>query len=245
MTEESNNNTPDQGNALSISVFFPCYNEAGSIEKLVEKTVDMMEKLSADYEIIIVDDGSTDQTNQIAGKLTNTNERIRMVTHQTNAGYGTALRSGFNAATKELIFYTDGDAQFDIEELNGILPMIGNCDIVSCFRLQRCEGLVRKLNAWCWGKLVCILFAMDLRDIDCAFKLYKRSIFENIDIKSTGALIDTEILARAIRKGYTVTQHGVHHYPRTHGRQTGAKLSVIITAFKELFKLRREILRDK
>lgn len=245
MTEESKHNTPDQTTALSISVFFPCYNEAGSIEKLVEKTVDVMKKLSADYEIIIVDDGSTDQTNQIATKLTNTNDRLRLVTHQTNAGYGTALRSGFNAATKNLVFYTDGDAQFDIEELIGIIPLIEKYDIVSCFRITRSEGFIRKLNAWCWGKLVCILFAIHLRDIDCAFKLYKRSIFENIDIKSTGALIDTEILARAIRKGYTVTQHGVHHYPRTSGQQTGAKISVIITAFKELFKLRREILRDQ
>jgi hypothetical protein len=154
------------------------------------------------------------------------------------------LQSGFRAADKELVFYTDGDGQFDIAEMPKLLPMMKQYDIVSCYRLNRQESLIRKLNGWGWTKLVCCLFKMNVRDIDCAFKLYKRRIFDDITIRSTGALIDAEILARAVRKGYTITQTGVHHYRRKAGTQSGAKPAVIFRAFKELFKLRKEILAE-
>jgi hypothetical protein len=117
-------------------------------------------------------------------------------------------------------------------------------DIVSGYRLKRQDNLFRKLNAFCWTTLVCILFRMRIRDIDGAFKLYRRSIFDDIKMASTGALINTEIFARAKNKGYKIFQVGVHHYPRTAGTQTGAKLSVILRAFKELFILYRQIKRD-
>jgi len=227
----------------SISVFFPCYNEAANVAKLARDSAGVLSKLTDDFEIIIVDDGSSDGTGKTADELAREIPAVRAIHHEKNLGYGAALQSGFRAATKELVFYTDGDLQFDINELPKLLPLAGQYDIVSCYRLNRQEGLVRKVNAWCWGRLVCWLFSMNIRDIDCAFKLYKRQIFDTIEIHSTGALIDTEILARAIRRGYTVTQIGVHHYPRTAGTQTGAKLSVIIRAFRELFKLRREILQ--
>ena len=145
---------------------------------------------------------------------------------------------------KELVFYTDGDGQFDINEMPPLLELMKQYDIVSCYRLNRRDNFVRKVNAWCWTKLVCILFGMKIRDIDCAFKLYKREIFDNIKLVSTGALIDAEVLARAVRKGYRVVQQGVHHYPRTAGAQTGANLRVIIRAFKELFRLWRQIRKD-
>jgi hypothetical protein len=118
-----------------------------------------------------------------------------------------------------------------------LLELMDEYDIVSCYRINRQDNLIRKINAWCWTTLVNILFSMRIRDIDCAFKLYKRKIFDEIEISSTGALIDTEILARAIRKGYRVTQRGVHHYPRTAGAQTGANIKVVLRAFKELFRL--------
>jgi len=166
------------------------------------------------------------------------------VHHRTNLGYGAALQSGFKAATKELVFYTDGDGQFDIKEMPGLLGLMEQCDIVSCYRLNRQDNVVRKINAWCWTKLVCLLFGMKIRDIDCAFKLYKRGIFDSIKLVSTGALIDAEILARAADKGYRVEQYGVHHYPRTAGAQTGANFHVILRAFKELFRLWRQIRKD-
>ena len=227
--------------ANSISVFFPCYNEQDNITRVVEQALTVLEKLNVDFEVIIVDDGSSDGTGQIADSCAARNGRVKAVHHRTNLGYGAALQSGFKAATKELVFYTDGDGQFDINEMPPLLPLMERYDIVSCYRLTRQDNLIRKINGWCWTKLVCLLFGMKIRDIDCAFKLYKREIFDNIKLSSAGALVDTEILARAVRKGYCVTQKGVHHYPRTAGVQTGANWRVILRAFKELFRLRSHI----
>ncbi|MHC4068483.1 MAG: glycosyltransferase family 2 protein [Planctomycetota bacterium] len=227
---------------VSVSVFFPCYNEQDNIAALAEKTIAVLEKLGADFELIIVDDGSSDSTARITDEIAEKDERVKVVHHQINLGYGEALKSGFKAATKELVFYTDGDGQFDIGEMPQLLPMLEEFDIVSCYRLNRKDSIMRKINGWAWTKLVCGLFGMKVRDIDCAFKLYKSEIFDKIKMSSSGALIDTEILARAVRAGYTITQKGVHHYPRTAGEQTGANLKVILRAFKELFELRKKIL---
>jgi len=226
---------------VSISVFFPCYNEQENVGRTVEKALVVMEKLNADFEVIIVDDGSTDGTGQIADEIAAGNSRVKVVHHKSNLGYGAALQSGFKAATKELVFYTDGDGQFDINEMPALLPLMEQYDIASCYRLNRRDSAIRKINGWCWTKLVCLLFGLKIHDIDCAFKLYKREIFDNIELSSTGALIDTEILARAAREGYSITQKGVHHYPRTAGLPSGANPRVILRAFKELFSLQHRI----
>ena len=226
---------------VSISVFFPCYNEQENVGRTVEKALVVMEKLNADFEVIIVDDGSTDGTGQIADEIAAGKSRVKVVHHKSNLGYGAALQSGFKAVTKELVFYTDGDGQFDINEMPALLPLMEQYDIVSCYRLDRRDSAIRKINGWCWTKLVCLLFSLKIHDIDCAFKLYKREIFDNIELSSTGALIDTEILARAARKGYSITQKGVHHYPRTAGLPSGANPRVILRAFKELYSLQHRI----
>ena len=226
----------------SLSVFFPCFNEQEAIIPLTEKTLSVLSDHVLDFEIILVNDGSTDGTAETIDRLAETHDAVRVVHHAQNMGYGAALQSGFRAATKDYVFYTDGDGQFDIAEITTLFPLIEKFDIVSAYRIQRQEGLLRKTNAFFWTRLVCLLFDLPLKDIDCAFKLYKRSIFDDIEMHSTGALIDTEILARARRKGYTITQIGVHHYPRLAGKSTGANPAVILRAFKELFKLRKEIL---
>ncbi len=226
---------------VSISVFFPCYNEQENVYQTIEKALEVLEKLNADFEIIIVDDGSADKTGQIADEIAGQDSRIKVVHHKHNLGYGAALQSGFMAAAKKLVFYTDGDGQFDINEMPPLLTLMEQYDIVSCYRLNRQDSIIRKINGWCWTKLVCLMFGLKIRDIDCAFKLYKREIFDKIEMSSTGALIDAEILARAARKGYRITQKGVHHYPRTSGRQTGASIRVILRAFKELFRLQSRI----
>lgn len=229
---------------VSISVFLPCYNEEENVARTAAGAIEVLKAISNDYELIIVDDGSADSTGEIADSLAKNDPHIKVVHHPANRGYGGALQSGFRAATKELVFYTDGDGQFDMAELPQFLPLIKQYDIFSGYRMNRQDNFVRKINAFCWGKLVNFVFGMRLRDIDCSFKLYKRSIFDNIKMCSTGALIDAEIMARALRKGYSVVQRGVHHYPRTAGKATGAKLSVIIRAFKELLALRKQILKD-
>jgi glycosyltransferase involved in cell wall biosynthesis len=234
-------NTDSNDKPVSISVFFPCYNEQDNIARTARQAIDVLQKLGADFEVIIVNDGSSDATAEIADEIAAQNNCVKVVHHPTNLGYGAALQSGFKTAAKELVFYTDGDGQFDINELPALLPLIKQYDIVSCYRLNRQDNFIRKLNGWAWTTLVCLLFNMKVRDIDCAFKLYKREIFDNIQISSSGALIDAEILARAVRKGYRLIQRPVHHYPRTAGVQTGAKLRVILRAFRELFKLYKQI----
>ena len=226
----------------SLSLFFPCFNEKEAIGPLTEKCLAVTRQICDDFEVILIDDGSTDGTSELADQLADKYPAVRVIHHRQNRGYGAALQSGFRAATKEYVFYTDGDEQFDVNELPLLLPLIGQCDIVSPYRLNRQDSFLRKLNAFCWSTLVNFLFKLNLKDIDCAFKLYKRKIFDNIEMISTGALIDTEILARAKRKGYTITQIGVHHYPRIAGKATGANIKVILRAFRELFKLRNNIL---
>jgi glycosyltransferase involved in cell wall biosynthesis len=233
------------GPVTSLSVFFPCYNEQDNIERVVKSTLDVLTALKIDYEVIIVDDGSKDKTGETADKLAEKYEHVKVVHHSVNRGYGAALQSGFKAATKEYVFYTDGDGQFDIKELPMLFKYTADYDIVTGYRIKRQDNLIRKLNAFCWTTMVNLLFGMKIKDMDCAFKLYKRRIFDDIKMASSGALINTEIFARAKNKGYKIFQIGVHHYPRTAGTQTGAKLSVILRAFKELFALYKQIKSDK
>jgi len=228
---------------LSLSVFFPCYNEAENAERVVAQAKDVLDALVADWEIIIVDDGSADATGEIADRLVGNDPRIRVVHHETNRGYGAALRSGFAAARKEYVFYTDGDGQFDLAELPKLLDRIDTADIVSGYRRNRRDGLVRRINAACWGFLVQRMLRFRCRDVDSAFKLYRRRLFDRMTLRSNGALIDAEVLARAARQGARIVTVPVTHLPRTAGHATGAKLSVICRAFWELLRLRRDIVR--
>ncbi len=228
----------------SISVFFPCYNEDDNLRRVYESGSQVLKRMQIDYEIILINDGSTDGTAQIVNAIAAGDPRVRVVHHSHNLGYGSALQSGFRAATKALVFYTDGDGQFSLDELPPLIPLMKQYDIVSCFRLNRQDGLMRRLNAWCWTTLVGFVFRFKLKDINCAFKLYKRSIFIGMELQSTGALINAEILARATRRGCAITQVGVHHFPRTQGRQTGSNFTVIFRAFGELAKLSEQIKKD-
>ena len=234
----------DTGCVTSLSVFFPCFNEQDNIERVVKSAIDVLTALKIDFEIIIVDDGSRDKTGEIADSLAAKDKHIKVVHHSINRGYGAALQSGFKAASKEYVFYTDGDGQFDIRELPMLFKYMADYDIATGYRINRQDNLIRKINAFCWTTMINLLFGMKIKDMDCAFKLYKRRIFDDIKMESTGALINTEIFARARRKGYKIFQLGVHHYPRTAGRQTGAKLKVILRAFKELFNLYKQIKAD-
>jgi glycosyltransferase involved in cell wall biosynthesis len=224
-------------------VFFPCYNEEENVERTTLAALSAVRRISDDFEIIIVNDGSRDRTGEIADRLAAAHSEVRAVHNHPNLGYGGALQRGFREAKKTWVFYTDGDGQFDFAEIETLLPLLERFDIVSAFRLNRRDSLLRRLNAIAWTALVNLVFRLWLRDIDCAFKIYPRKLFDEIEMRSMGALIDTEILARARRLGYTIGQIGVHHYPRVAGSQTGANLRVILRAFKELFLLRRHINR--
>ena len=224
-----------------ITVFFPCYNEEENIASLIEKTFSVLSKTADTFEVIVVNDGSADRTREIVEKLTAKYSNLKLINHEKNSGYGAALRTGFKNAQKELVFYTDGDNQFDIAELPVLLPLLAKADIISAYRKNRQDPLIRKLNAGLYNMVIRFLFGLRLKDIDCAFKLYRRELFDKIEITSDGALVDAEILVKAKRLGYKISQVGVSHYPRTAGKQTGADLKVILRAFKELLRLRLKL----
>lgn len=226
---------------LSLTIFYPCYNEEANVERVTRAAVEVARRVADDFEVLIVNDGSRDRTGEIADRLVGELPNVRAVHNNPNLGYGGALARGFREARKNWIFYTDGDGQFDFNEIPKVLPLLETHDIVSCYRLDRKDSAMRKLNAFAWSTLVNLLFHIGLKDIDCAFKIYPRTFIERIEMKSRGALIDTEMLAKARSLGYSIAQMGVHHYPRTAGAQTGANLKVILRAFKELFKLYRQI----
>ena len=226
---------------LSLTIFFPCHNEEANVERVTRQAVEVGRQVAEGLEVIIVDDGSKDRTGEIADRLAAEIPEVRAVHNNPNLGYGGALQRGFREATKNWIFYTDGDGQFDMGEIPQVLPLLEQYDIVSCYRLDRKDSLMRKLNAFAWTTLVNLLFHIDLKDIDGAFKFYPKPFVDSIQLHSMGALIDTEMLAKARNLGLSIGQMGVHHYPRLAGEQSGANLKVILRAFKELFKLRKQI----
>jgi len=230
--------------SISLSIFFPCYNEEANVERVTLAALAAAGEITEDFEVIIVDDGSTDRTGELADRLAAEHDLVRVVHNRPNRGYGGALQAGFLAATKEWVFYTDGDGQFDFTEIPRLLDLLDRYDIVSAYRINRQESPVRRFNAWCWTLLCNCLLGTRLRDIDCAFKIYPRRLFTEIRMQSMGALIDAEILAKARRRGYRIGQIGVKHYPRIAGQPTGANLKVILRAFVELVRLRRYIIAE-
>jgi glycosyltransferase involved in cell wall biosynthesis len=230
---------------LGLSVFFPCYNEEANVERVTLAALEACRSVTDDFEVIIVDDGSKDRTGEVADRLAAKHEHVRVIHNRPNRGYGGALQAGFRAAIKEWVFYTDGDGQFDFGEIPKLLELLDRFDIVSAYRINRQDSAARRFNAWAWTTLCNRLLGVRLRDIDCAFKIYPRKLFDEIEMRSQGALIDAEILAKAARRGYRIGQVGVHHYPRLAGRQTGASLKVILRAFVELVRLRKHILNQE
>jgi len=222
---------------LSLSVFFPAHNEVDNIGPLVEKTVAVLEPLVSDYEVIVVNDGSTDGTRELADELSERFPAVRAVHLSTNRGYGGAVKTGIASATKEWVFFSDGDGQFDTAEIENLLPYTGEFDAVVGYRIDRQDPPHRKLFAFCWGILVRVLFGFRVRDLDCAFKLFRRRLFEGLELHAEGAVISVELFAMMAKAGARIKEVGVHHYPRRAGEQSGGSPKVILRAFKELFRL--------
>lgn len=228
----------------SLSFFFPAYNEETNVEKMLEAGLRILPEVAETWEIIPVNDGSRDKTKEILEKWAKERPEIRPIHHETNQGYGAALISGFRASRFEWIFFTDGDRQFDLREITLLLEQRGEGDLILGYRKNRRDPLHRKINAWLWGFLVKNLFGFRVRDVDCAFKLIHRKVLENIELTAKGAMVSTELLARAHRRGFRFIEVGVTHHPRQAGTQTGANLKVILRAFQELFKLYRKIKKE-
>jgi glycosyltransferase involved in cell wall biosynthesis len=227
--------------ANSLSVVFPAFNEEANIERTIESARKVLPKLAFEWEIIVVDDGSKDATRAISDDLAGRYAEVRAIHHPLNRGYGAALKSGILAARHELIFFTDSDGQFDLQELEQLIRFSDDYEIVMGYRAKRRDPLHRLINAWGWNMLVRLVLGLKVRDIDCAFKLFQRSVFDRIQIRSVGAMVNTEILAQATSFGMRMREIEVTHYPRHFGNPSGAKLRVIARAFRELIRLWRQL----
>ncbi len=216
----------------------PAYNEEALIEATATALAEVLDRIVDDYEVVVVNDGSRDRTREVVEALASTNPQIRCVSHPTNRGYGEALRTGFSSATKELIFLTDGDKQFDVNELESFLPAAQRADIVAGYRSPRRDSWIRLLYGWGWNFIVNLLFGYTVRDVDCAFKLFRREVWEGVHVHSGGATFSAEFLIRARRLGCRFAELPVSHYPRTAGSPTGAHPRVILRAFRDLLWLR-------
>lgn len=219
----------------SLSLVLPAYNEEHVIAATVEQALKALAARMRDFEVIVVNDGSTDRTGTILARLSALDPRIQVVTHQRNQGYGTTLADGFAAAQKDLTLFMDSDGQFDIHDLDRLLPFLDDYDAVIGYRLQRQDTWMRKLNAWGWKVVVRIMLGVQARDIDCAFKVLRTAFLHAYPLETRGAMINAELLYKLRRTGCTIKEIGVRHLPRQGGRATGAKLRVIVRAFHELF----------
>ncbi len=232
---------------MRISAFFPCYNEEKNLTDLISSCDKVLAGICDDYEIIIVDDGSTDGTPRVMSGLLKEYPKLQYVRHEKNHGYGGAVYTGFKKSRYEYIFFSDGDNQFNLEEIPLLVKKIAEADLVTGFRHRRADPLMRHLIAWVYGLVVRVVFGLGITDIDCAFKLFKRDTLQRIDIRnivSRGALINTEIYARMKKLNMTVIEVPVTHYARLTGKQTGASPKVILRAMAELVSLKLKLRRE-
>ncbi|MDQ6693270.1 MAG: glycosyltransferase family 2 protein [Chloroflexota bacterium] len=232
--DAANGSTLVQG---KISLVLPAHNEEPNIRAVVEEAAQVLPTAFSDYEIVVVNDGSKDRTLEISQQLAEANTHVRVVNHPVNRGYGAAVTSGFNAATGDFIMFMDSDRQFDINDIHRLTPFVPDYDIVAGYRIKRNDPAHRLLNAKIFGTVVRLLFPIKVRDIDCAFKIIHASVLHGINLQSPGALINTEILAKAAVQGCTLIEVGVNHYPRMEGEQSGANLRVVVRAFREILRL--------
>ena len=219
---------------MRLSVVVPCFNEEGNIARVVAHAAEVGRQHTSDLEIVVVDDGSTDDTALVLHSLKDETPELRVVEHARNRGYGAAVRSGLDRASMDYVFLTDGDGQFDLEELPSAMGLLGEHDVVAGYRENRQDGWWRSLWGRTWTALVNRALGLRVRDANCAFKLVPQSLLRSSDLRSEGALISAELLLEARRFDLRVAECPVSHYPRRTGQQTGASLRVIITAFLEL-----------
>lgn len=225
---------------MDISAVMPAFNEDANLEQSVGRTADALTAHARSFEIIVVDDGSRDNTPAVLERLRAVHPNLRVVRHPVNRGYGAAVRSGFDAARLPWVFLMDADNQFDPAEIGLLLARAADADVVAGYRRHRRDPLTRRLNAWAFFTLVRLLFGRLIRDVNCAFKLIRRDLLAGMVLHSEGALINTEVLVLARQLHARVVEVPVHHYPRRSGKQTGASPRVVLRAFGELFAFRAE-----
>jgi glycosyltransferase involved in cell wall biosynthesis len=223
----------------SISVFFPAYNDEATITGLVNDALSVLPSLTDDFEVIVVDDGSTDGTAAVLDELARGDGRVRVVRHESNRGYGCALRTGFASATKELVFYTDGDGQYDVREITLLRPLMAEgVDIVNGYKIKRADAWQRRALGAAYNRLAHLLFSIPIRDVDCDFRLIRRLVVERVELASSSGSICVELVHKLHRAGCVFAEVPVHHYPRAHGRSQFFTLRRVGRTALDLLSLR-------
>jgi glycosyltransferase involved in cell wall biosynthesis len=225
-----------------LSYFFPAHNEEANLAGLVEEALGTLPELADTFEIIAVNDGSTDRTAEVADGLAATHpDVVRAVHHPVNLGYGAALRTGLGAARYELVAFTDGDRQFKVVDVGRLTERMAAADapdVVVGFRIKRADPIIRTIYARLYRLANRLFFGLRVTDVDCACKLFRREALEGLRVESGGAFFSAELLIKLQAAGRSVAEVGVPHYPRTAGSATGAKPSVVFRAVKDFWNLR-------
>lgn len=224
----------------SLSLFFPAWNEEEYVQRAVSRATTVLDRLTDDWEIIVVNDASTDRTRDIAEELSRRDSRIRCVSHEVNLKLGGAMKTGFASSTKDIVIYSDMDLPFDLAELERALHLMDylEADMICAFRFDRTsEGPKRILYSYVYNALIRSLFGVHMKDINFSFKVVHRRVLESIDLKAQGSFIDAELVVKAIRNGFKVFQMGVDYFPRTRGISTLASPQVIVKMVRELASL--------
>lgn len=217
-----------------LSMCLPCFNEQDVIEDVLLGALAVLPEFVEEFEIVVVDDGSADDTSLIVERLAKRDDRIRLVRHAANRGYGAAVATAMRAAQGEWICFTDGDGQFSFLDLPQLLCNAQHADVVIGYRRRRADNGIRRFNSNSWKWLIRCLMGLRVKDLDCAFKLFPRWVVDELQFNSEGACISAEILTQCIRGGISICEVPVNHYPRAAGKATGANIGVVVKAFKEL-----------
>jgi glycosyltransferase involved in cell wall biosynthesis len=224
--------------SISITAFFPAYNDQHTIEGIVRMAAEEVRKLTGDFEVLVVDDGSKDQTGAVLDRLAVELPFLRVIHHERNLGYGAALISGFKNAKKELIFYTDGDGQYDVRELHKLVEKLRpNIDLVNGYKVKRADAWYRIWIGAAYRSAVRKAFRLSIRDVDCDFRLFRRYIFETISLESRSGVICVEMAKKFEQAGFRMAEIPVSHYPRVHGRSEFFRVRHLVYTFKGLLKI--------
>jgi glycosyltransferase involved in cell wall biosynthesis len=230
----------------TISAFFPVYNDWGTISSMVFLVNGVLEKVAKDYEIILVDDGSRELTKRVLEELSKKVDKLRVITRSSNGGYGAALKTGFYNAKYELIFYTDGDAQYNPEELELLVEKFSDgIDVVNGYKINRSDPIYRKIIGRLYHYITRMMFGFTIRDVDCDFRLIRRSIFDDLKLEYDSGVICVEMISKMTKKGYRFTEVPVHHYYRMSGKSEFFNFKRIFIVSKNLVKLWYKIVIKK
>lgn len=226
----------------SLSVFFPCLNDGQTIPTLLEKLYKVLPKVTSDYEVIVIDDGSTDETPQVLAKMRTKYKNLRIIRNQEPSGYGGALTRGFELAKKEWIFYTDSDGQYDPTELLEVVKKAKpEIDVVNGYKIVRHDNLLRKSLGGLYNRTLHLIYPVPIRDVDCDFRLIRRSKLMKVKLQSKSGAICLELVMKLKKEGAKFTEVPVHHYPRKHGKSMFFKFTNLARTLVENIKLRNEL----